>query len=102
MCWLFGCAHQLPLMSSPTIASVRRGAAPLAEARTTPCCRTKANASSAVVHAVMTPNDQADRRAAPTFGKLKARQLVRVEREVAKNNCAISWNGFVIDASRRI
>jgi hypothetical protein len=50
----------------------------------------------------MTPNDQADRRAAPTFGKLKARQLVRVKREAAKNNWAISWNGFVIDASRRI
>src|SRR6266571_93859 len=68
-------------MSSPTIASVRRGAAPLAEARTTPCCRTKANASSAVAHVVMTPNDQANLRAAPTFDKLKARHLVRVERE---------------------
>src|ERR1700747_1352876 len=52
---LFGCTHQLPLMASPTIASVRRGALPLAEARTTPCCRTKANASSAVTQVFMMP-----------------------------------------------
>jgi hypothetical protein len=38
----------------------------------------------------MTPNDQADRRAAPRFGKLKARQLVRVKREEAKNSRVIS------------
>src|SRR6266481_5603213 len=100
MLWLFGCAHQLPLMSSPTIASVRRGAAPLAEARTTPCCRTKANASSAVAHVVMTPNDQANLRAAPTVDKLKGSPARPVKREVAKNNHAVSWKGFVIDASR--
>ncbi len=42
----------------------------------------------------------ANLRAAPTFDELKARQLVRVKREVAKNNHAVSWKGFVIDASR--
>jgi len=44
----------------------------------------------------MIPTDQANLRAAPTFDKLKARQLVRVKREVATNNHAVSWKGFVI------
>jgi hypothetical protein len=48
----------------------------------------------------MTRNDQADRRPAPTFGKLKARQPVRFKREVARNNHAIARKAFVIDTSR--
>jgi hypothetical protein len=39
-----GWAHQLPLTSSPTMASVSRGTEPLAETRTMPCCWTKARA----------------------------------------------------------
>src|SRR5215831_3949648 len=49
MRWLCGCAHQLPLMAAPMIASLSRGAGPFAEARTTPCSRTKSSAWSAVV-----------------------------------------------------
>ncbi len=55
MRWLCGCAHQLPLIGSPVIASVSRGAGPLAEARTTPCSRTKATASAAVTHLLISP-----------------------------------------------
>jgi hypothetical protein len=47
--WLFGCAHQLPLIGPPVIASAKRGAGPLAEASTTPCSRTNDLTSSAVM-----------------------------------------------------
>src|ERR1019366_897472 len=57
----FGCAHQLPLIGWPAIASLRLGALALAEARTTPCSRTKASASAAVVHVFMAPNVRHER-----------------------------------------
>src|SRR6185369_13928050 len=44
MAFAFGCDHQLPTIVSPAIASISRGAAPRAEARTTPWLSMKASA----------------------------------------------------------
>src|SRR4030095_9170248 len=47
--WLLGCAHQLPLIGSLTIASESRGTGPFADARTTPCSLMNEIASLAVI-----------------------------------------------------
>ncbi len=48
-----GCAHQLPWMGPPMIASVSFGAGPVADTRTMPRSRTKANAASPVANLLM-------------------------------------------------